>query len=388
MIELRQSTAGQEIPLGHFLDSTDGNTEETGLTIANTDIKLWKFGATTLANKNSGGGTHISNGIFYCVLDATDSDTLGGLVVFVHVAGALAVRVECAVLPANIWDSKYSTDKQQVDVVQWLGVAPLALSSQRVQTYVGAMAASVVSASAFAQAAADKVWGTAARALTDKAGFALSTAGIKAIWDQATSALTTVGSLGKLLVDNINATISSRSSHAASAIWSVGTRALTDKAGFSLSTAGIKAIWDQATSALTTVGSIGKLLVDNINATISSRSSHAASAIWSEATRALTDKAGFSLAASQEVQLNAQGKTDVNTEMLDVLVTDTHAEPASVPAATSSLKDKINWLFALARNKITQTATTQSLRNDADDADIAASTVSDNGTEAVRGEWT
>ena len=128
-------------------------------------------------------------------------------------------------------------------------------------------------------------------------------------------------------MDNINATISSRSSHAASAIWSVVSRALTDKAGFSLSTAGIKAIWDQATSALSTAGSLGKLLVDNINATISSRSSHAASAIWSVVPRALTDKAGFSLAAGQEVQLNVQGKTDINAEIDSALDTAIPASP-------------------------------------------------------------
>lgn len=46
---------------------------------------------------------------------------------------------------------------------------------------------------------------------------------------------------------------------------------VSDKTGFSLSTAGILAIWDQATSALTTAGRIGKLLVDNINAAITSR---------------------------------------------------------------------------------------------------------------------
>lgn len=102
---LKQSTASQEIPLGYFVDATDGNTEETALTIANTDIKLWLAGATTLANKNSGGATHISNGIYYCVLDATDTATLGSLVVFVHVSGALAVRVECVVLAANVYDS-------------------------------------------------------------------------------------------------------------------------------------------------------------------------------------------------------------------------------------------------------------------------------------------
>lgn len=108
-IYLRQSTASQEIPLGYFVDSTDGNTEETGLTISNTDIKIWKTGATTLADKNSGGATHISNGIYYCVLDATDTDTIGPLVVFVHESGALSVRVECCVLDEAVYDWMFGT---------------------------------------------------------------------------------------------------------------------------------------------------------------------------------------------------------------------------------------------------------------------------------------
>jgi len=45
---------------------------------------------------------------------------------------------------------------------------------------------------------------------------------------------------------------------------------VSDKTGFSLSSAGVQAIWDKLTSALTTSGSIGKLIVDNLNATISS----------------------------------------------------------------------------------------------------------------------
>jgi hypothetical protein len=53
------------------------------------------------------------------------------------------------------------------------------------------------------QAGADKVWASAARSLTDKVGFALSAAGIQAIWDALTSALTTVGSIGKRLADFI-----------------------------------------------------------------------------------------------------------------------------------------------------------------------------------------
>jgi hypothetical protein len=106
MIILRQSTASQEIPLGIFVDSTTGNTEQAGLTIANTDIKIWKSGATTLASKTSGGASYISNGIYYAVLDATDTNTLGSLKVFVHVSGALATCLTCLVLASDVYDEK------------------------------------------------------------------------------------------------------------------------------------------------------------------------------------------------------------------------------------------------------------------------------------------
>lgn len=123
MIPLKQSTASQEIPLGYFLDSTDGNTEETALSIANTDIKLWKAGATTLANKNSGGATHISNGLYYATLDATDTDTLGPLVIFVHVAGALPIRLECRVMQSNVYEAL-------VTGVEWLEVTAQATRAE------------------------------------------------------------------------------------------------------------------------------------------------------------------------------------------------------------------------------------------------------------------
>lgn len=121
-IYLKQSTASQEVLLGPFVDSTDGNTAETGLTIANTDIKLHKTGGTTLANKNSGGATHISNGNYYAVLDATDTDTLGPLAIVVQVSGALAVRHQCVVLAANVYDALIGGgDLLDVSVTQWTG---------------------------------------------------------------------------------------------------------------------------------------------------------------------------------------------------------------------------------------------------------------------------
>lgn len=131
MIYLRYNTASQEIPLGRFVDSTDGDTEETGLSIANTDIKLWKTGATTLASKNSGGATHVANGVYYCVLDATDTDTLGPMVVYTHPTGALACELHCVVLPAMVYDAMVAgSDVLQADVTQIGGSAVSTSSAQ------------------------------------------------------------------------------------------------------------------------------------------------------------------------------------------------------------------------------------------------------------------
>jgi hypothetical protein len=97
-----------------------------------------------------------------------------------------------------------------------------------------------------------------------------------AVWNALTSALTTASSIGKLLVDNINATISSR---LASSSYTAPLDAAETRTAVGLSTANLDTqlgniptnVWSALTSALSTAGSVGKLLVDNINATISSR---------------------------------------------------------------------------------------------------------------------
>lgn len=64
------------------------------------------------------------------------------------------------------------------------------------------------------------------------------------------------------------------------------------------------------------------------------------------------------------------------------------SEPAAVPAfGTATFPQWMAWLGALMRNKRTQTSTTETLRNNADNATIATSTKSDDGTTATRGKW-
>ena len=70
------------------------------------------------------------------------------------------------------------------------------------------------------------------------------------------------------------------------------------------------------------------------------------------------------------------------------LVVSVDVQNIGVPAITASMVDVMSWVLALSRNKITQTATTQTLRNDADAGNIATAAVSDDATTAIRAEWT
>jgi hypothetical protein len=101
----------------------------------------------------------------------------------------------------------------------------------------------------------------------------------------------------------------------------------------------------------------------------------------------LTGSDGATLATSQPNYAPAT-PAQVNTEVVDALATDTYAELSGVPAATATLSDMIRWLFVLKRNKITQTGTTTTLRNDADSGSIATSATSDDGTTTTVAEWT
>ncbi len=102
---LRQSTS-QSIRFGPFVDSTDGVTAETALTIANTDIQLSKDGAA-FGDKNSGGGTHDSDGWYSATLDATDTATVGVFIAQITVSGALPVYVTYHIVEEAVYDAMY-----------------------------------------------------------------------------------------------------------------------------------------------------------------------------------------------------------------------------------------------------------------------------------------
>lgn len=73
-------------------------------------------------------------------------------------------------------------------------------------------------------------------------------------------------------------------------------------------------------------------------------------------------------------------------------VTDISSTPqvelSGVPLATATIKDMLKWLFLLSRNKITQGAISQIVKADNGTTDVATSVLSDDGTTAIRGEFT
>jgi hypothetical protein len=62
-------------------------------------------------------------------------------------------------------------------------------------------------------------------------------------------------------------------------------------------------------------------------------------------------------------------------------------ELSAVPGVTDDVLKALSWCFTLSRNRLEQTATTQTLRKDDGTTALATSTHSDDGTVHIRGEF-
>ncbi len=227
-----------------------------------------------------------------------------------------------------------------------------AKTDQLTFTIANKVDSAIVSAASLTQAAADKVWATATRTLTefgftvdatlaDKTGFSLSTAGILAIWHQLTSAISTVGSVGKLLKDKIDDTITSRASQ---------TSVDTIDNFVDTEVAAIKAKTDQITF---TGGTVDANIVDPV--TVGTNN----------------DKSGYALSSAG----------------IDAILDDTPAaELAAVPNTTSSIRQMIQFVFSYLRNKRTVTSTTETLFKENASSTLGTATLSDTGGTVTKGE--
>jgi len=114
------------------------------------------------------------------------------------------------------------------------------------------------------------------------------------IWNYTTRRLTDATLTGGGQIAT-KADIDALNNISAADVWSYGTRTLTG--GVTLSDP--KQVWDVATSLLSTAGSIGKLIVDNLDVAVSTRgtSNLTAADVWSAAERTITGLTDPALAA-------------------------------------------------------------------------------------------
>lgn len=193
------------------------------------------------------------------------------------------------------------------------------------------IATDAIGSNQLAQAAADKVWSTTTRALTDKANFTLASGEYTNIWNKDVSAYSGNGYAGTYLknlwdkkpsgnflsdgvwdatkASYLDAAVSSRSTLTAANVWQtdISSYSTAGQAGTYLKGAGSGADpWATALPGSYGAGTAGYIIGNNLNATVSSRSSHSAADVWAIGTRTITggtistnnDKTGYSLSQS------------------------------------------------------------------------------------------
>ena len=218
---LKQSTSA-DVPVGPFVDATDGFTAETALTITQPDVRLKKNAAAWAQKAAAQTLSHEENGYYEVTLDATDTDTLGLLRMAISETGARPVMDDFLVVPANIYDSLFSTDLLQIDLTQIAGVA---VSTSTAQLGVNAVQA------------AGTAWGSGAitaASIAADAGAEIA----DAVWDEDATGHQTQGTFGQAIGDPVGDTgtlykaVVTDASGATIGVDSVAIRVKTDQLSF------------------------------------------------------------------------------------------------------------------------------------------------------------
>jgi hypothetical protein len=207
---LKQNTATR-VTVGPFIDKTDGFTPEVALTATNEHITFVvdDGGVPTLVidtTATASGGdndlVHITNdnaGYYDLELTAAQTNYLGRAVLSVnYLTDHLPVFHEFQIVPANVYDSMFSTDKLEVDLAQIGGSAVSTTSAQ--------LGVNVVQVSGDATAADNLelfMDGTGYAGGTTPLQVVLTTNGVNAVadqvWDEAASGHVAAGSFGARL---------------------------------------------------------------------------------------------------------------------------------------------------------------------------------------------
>lgn len=415
MSYLKQSTT-VTVKVGPFLDATDGVTEETGLTPA---IELSKAGGAFASRNSATAVSHDAEGWYGVELDSTDTATLGRLVLKAQdSANHLPVWHEFTVLPANVYDSVVAgTDNLQVDTTQvegndatdqirdavlddatrFSGADIAAILTDTAE--IGAAGAGLTEAGGTGDQLTAVPWNVAwdsevesevtdalntydppthaelisevndvqtdITALNDPTAAAIA----DAVWDEAKSGHVSAGSFGEEV-----------QAHALSSEIS----ALNDPSAADIA----DAVWDESTTGHTTSGTFGEQVKTDVDAILADTNEMQGD--WTDGGRldllvdAILADTGTDIPALIAA-LNDLSAADVNAQVLDVLNTDTFAEPSGTPGATITLAAKIGYLYMALRNQVTVTSSAKTFYDDSGTSEWKKS-LTDDGTTYTEAE--
>jgi ActR/RegA family two-component response regulator len=334
---LKQSTA-VDIAIGPFVDSTDGFTPETGLSITQAETRLKKNNGAWAQVSDATSATHEEEGWYEKELDATDTDTLGILIVAVYIAGALPVWQRYQVLPANVYDSLVlGTDFLQVDAVQFEGA-----DASDLNTKLDAIDDFVDTELAAVKTVVDAIKVQTDLLPSDPADQSVLAGLITAVDDFVDTELAAV----KTVVDAIKLSTDNLPSDPADASVIAGLIAAV-----SAKVDAVDDLVDTEVAAIKTVVDAIKLMTDNLP----------------------SDPADASVIAGLIAALEAKVDTVdnlIDTEVAAIkAVTDlfiaARAEPTTVPVANETPLSKIDYIFAALRNRLDVTATKKKFYDDA-----------------------
>ena len=230
--------------MGPFVDEDDGKTAETGLSIARADVRLSKDGGDFAQKTETSASLHDEIGYYIVVLDATDTATVGELLVAVHESGALPVFKTFQVVEEAIYDAIFAAS------------ADLITKVDAIDTVVDAVLVDT--------------------AVIGSAGAGLTAVPWNAAWDaevqsEVADGLAAYDPPTKAELDSAFTEIkggSWASTDTLEAIRDRGDAAWTTGGGGSAPTAAAvaDAVWDEATSGHTTSGTFGEQVKTDIDA--------------------------------------------------------------------------------------------------------------------------
>jgi len=334
------------------VDSTDLKTRETGLTTF-TVYRSRNGGVATAMTTPTVAELDATNmpGVYTLLLDEDTTLTAGNdsEEMILHISQASMAPVTRTV---EIYRPE-TTEGNTLDVtstgaagVDWGNVENQSTSVTLSGTTVGTTTTNtdmVGTDNALLAASAPTNFGDLAITLTtgkvtvgtndDKTGYALSAAGVDAIWDEAQSGHTTAGTFGYYLDQQVSLAIAPTAASVADAVWdeTLSDHLTAGSTGNALNAAGSAGDpWATAIPGAYGAGTAGKILGDNIDAAISSRSSHAAADVWDVTTSGHVTAGTFGEQCKTDIDaILVDTSTTLDTHMVDIkgtgFVKDTHS---------------------------------------------------------------